>query len=121
MVDLAFRETIDAITSETERLVGVFAIPLLVVIFATGAMATVYLNQGQAVILHSLVTSGVCNTYQPYLITSVMGSYQGNPLAHVAMCQIAQFNPLVFLTWYAEVLGIILLTIFIFESITHMG
>jgi hypothetical protein len=121
MVDLAISETIDAITSDTDRIIGVFAIPLLVAVFATGAMATVYLNQGKAAIFNALLSSGVCNTIQPYLITSVMGSFQGDPLAHVAMCQIAQFNPLVFLAWYVEVLGIVLLTIFIFESITHMG
>jgi ascorbate-specific PTS system EIIC-type component UlaA len=121
MVDLAFRETIDAITSDRDRIIGIFAIPLLVAIFATGAMATVYLNQSKSVILNSLVTSGVCNTYQPYLITSVIGSFQGDPLAHIAMCQIAQFNPLILVAWYAEVLGIVLLTIFIFESVTHMG
>jgi hypothetical protein len=121
MVDLAFRETIDAITADNDRIIGVFAVPLLVAIFATGAMATVYLNQGSATIFSALTQSGVCNTYQPYLITSVTGSFMGDPLAHVAMCQLIQFNILVFLAWYGEVLVVVLLTIFIFESVTHMG
>lgn len=120
-MDLAFQETIDAITSEQDRLIGVFVVPLLVAVFATGAMATVYLNQSKGVIFNALLTSGVCNTYQPYLITSLTGSFQGDPLAHVAMCQVVQFNILVFLAWYAEVFGIELLAIFIFESIFHMG
>ena len=121
MVDLAFRETIDAITSEQDRIIGIFAIPFLVAVFATGAMATVYLNQGKQTIFNALIQSGVCKTYQPYLITSLMGSFQGDPLAHVAMCQVAQFNVLVFIAWYIEVFGIELLAVFIFESLFHMG
>ena len=120
-MDFAFRDTIDAITAENDRLIGIFVIPLLVAVFATVAMATIYLNQSKSVIFNALLTSGVCNTYQPYLITSLMGSFQGDPLAHVAMCQVAQFNVLVFLAWYAEVFGIELLAIFIFETIFHMG
>lgn len=121
MVDLAFRETVDAITSEQDRIIGVFAIPLLAAVFATAAMATVYLNQGKAAIFNALLSSGVCNTSKPYLFTSIMGSFQGDPLAHVGMCQIIHFNLLVFLAWYVEIFGIEMLAIFIFESIFHMG
>jgi hypothetical protein len=120
-MDLAFGETINAITSEQDRMIGFFLIPLLVAGFATGAMATVYLNQGKNAIFSALSSSGVCNTYKPYLITSVAGSFQGDPLAHVAMCQLVQFNPLAFIAWYVEILAIELLAIFIFESITHTG
>lgn len=121
MVDLAFRETYDAITSDQERIIGVLAVPLIVAIFATAGMATVYLNQSKGAVFSALQASGVCNTYQPYLITSITGSFEGDPLAHIAMCQIMSFNPLVFLAWYLEVLAIVLVVIFIFESITHEG
>lgn len=121
MVDLAFSETIDAITSEQDRLIGIFVIPLLVAAFATGAMLTVYMNPGHLAIFHALLSSGICHTSQPYLITSVMGSFKGDPLAHVAMCQVAAFNPLVFIAWYLEVLAIEIIAVFIFESIFHMG
>lgn len=121
MVDLAFGETLDAITESSDREIGIFVIPLLAVIFATAGMATIYLNPSSSLILSTLKNSGVCSTNQPYLITSVMGSFKGDPLAHVAMCQIAEFNPLVFAAWYLEVLSVELLVLFIYESIWHEG
>ncbi len=117
----ALSETKNAITSDTDRMIGIFAIPLIAVFFLTAAQYTVLINASHAAIFSSLTTSGICNTYQPYLITSVMGSFQGDPYAHVGECQAVSFNPLVFAAWYAELFAILMIAIFVFESITHLG
>ena len=120
-IQQAFRETLSAITANRDREIGIFIVPLIAVIFLTAAQYTIILNQSKPAIFNALNSSGVCNTYQPYLITSVMGSFQGDPLAHVGMCQALSFNVFVFMAWFLESLAIVLVTIFIFEAIFHLG
>lgn len=117
----AFRETVDAITSDTDRMLGVFIFPFIIAGTLTGYMFTIMMNPGSAVILNTLKTSGVCNSLQPYYVWSVGGSYAGDPLAHVGMCQVAAFNPLVFIAWVLQIFIAELLAIFIFEAIWHEG
>lgn len=117
----AFEETLDAIKANNDRLIGIFAVPLIIMLFATAAQFTILVNQSHTTILSALISSGVCNTYQPYLITSILGTFQGNPYVHVAMCQVASFNIFVSIGWYLEILTIIFFTVFIFEAITHLG
>jgi hypothetical protein len=117
----AFRETAEAITSDTDRMLGVFIFPFIITVALTGYMFTIMLNPGSAVILSTLKTSGVCASSQPYYIWAVGGSYAGDPLAHVGMCQVAAFNPLVFIAWVLQVFIVELLAIFVFEAIWHEG
>jgi hypothetical protein len=117
----AFRETVDAITSDTDRMLGVFIFPFIIAGALTGYMFTIMLNPGSVVILSTLKASGVCNSAQPSYIGAVGGSYAGDPLAHVGMCQVAEFNPLVFAAWVFQIFIAELLAIFIFEAIWHQG
>lgn len=117
----AFGETITAIMSDTDRLIGIFAIPLVATVGATAAQYTVLLNQQKTAIFAAFQASGVCATYKPYLITSMLGSYQGDALAHVGMCQAYTFNPLVFGAWFGEFFILVFAAIFVFEALTHNG
>lgn len=117
----ALRETYDAITAERDREIGIFIIPFIVALAATGSAYTVFLNGQSSQIVSSITQSGICNTAAPYYVTSIVGGFNGNPLAEVSMCQVASFNPLVLLAWYAELMGLELVAIFIFEMIFHMG
>jgi len=105
-----FSEAFGAITAETDREIGIFVIPLLVVVFLTAAQYAVYVNPNHTIILSTLQQSGVCNTYQPYLLTSWLTE-----------CQAVSFNVTVFMVWYLEIFAIIFAGIFAFEAITHMG
>ncbi len=116
-----FRETIDAIQADNDRVIGIFVIPLLLTIFATASQFTVLVNQQQGAINQALLSSGICNTYQPYLITSILGTFANDPLAHVGMCQEASFNIMIFLAWYVESFIMLMIVIIVFEAIFHMG
>lgn len=116
-----FRETKYAITANRDREIGIFAIPFLATVFLTAAMYTIEINPSQGAVLSTLGSSGVCSTLAPYAVTSVMGTFQSYPLAHIGMCQVVAFNPMVFAAWYVQMLGLVLLAIFIFEAVFHLG
>ena len=120
IIDL-FREVADAITADTDRMIGVFLFPFIIAGALTGYMFTIMLNPGSQTILSTLTSSGICNTIQPYYIWSVGGSFMSDPLAHIGMCQVAVFNPLIYLAWTLQIFAIEMVGIIIFEAVWHEG
>jgi len=113
----SFRETINVLTSDTDKLAYLFIAPLIITVLITAAFYTIFFNSTTAnTFLSLLVKTGACNTNQPYLITALFE--QSGVLGY---CQIISFNVGVFLAWYAQIFLILFVIVYILINVVHMG
>ena len=116
VIGMALGETINAITADINRLIGLFVVPFFIAGFAEVSPYVVYYasstNPHYTSTLASLKLSGICHTIYPYLLINFKGG---------GLCQILSFNPSVFAAWYLAGFAIIFLVILLLESITHNG
>jgi len=113
----SFRETIDALTSDTDRLIFLFVAPLIVTIIMIASFYEIFFNSTSAhTFLTLLAKTGACNTIQPYLITAL---FENNGV--LGYCQVLSFNIGIFLAWYFQILLILFVVVYILVNVVHMG
>jgi len=113
----SFRETVDALTADTDRPIFLFVAPLIITILMTASFYTIFFNSTAAhTFLNLLAKTGACNTAQPYLITAL---FENNGV--LGYCQVLSFNIGIFLAWYAQILFILLIVIYIIVNVFHLG
>jgi len=112
----SFRETVDALATDN-RFIFLFVAPLILTAFITASFYGIYINSTTShTFLTLLSKTGSCNTAQPYLITAL---FENNGV--LGYCQVLSFNISIFLAWYAQILLILLIVIYIIVNVFHMG
>ncbi|MEM4115907.1 MAG: hypothetical protein QXP59_07900, partial [Saccharolobus sp.] len=98
-----------------------FVFGAIIVAVLTALQYAILANPNHNAALAYLTKSGVCSTTAPYLIISTGGSFGGMAGLHIGMCQVVDFNYMVEIAWYLQVLAIEFVAILVFEMIFHMG
>lgn len=117
MITLPIRDAWEALTSETDRIIGFFVIPLIIVVVITAAQYEMVINPEGTLFLSLLAKTNACTTsIIPYTVFSLV--YQNGIYAY---CQAASFNPMILAAWYFQILAILFVAIVVFEGIWHFG
>ncbi|MGC9132350.1 MAG: hypothetical protein ACP5HJ_01735 [Candidatus Micrarchaeia archaeon] len=109
-------EVIDLLREDMGRLVGILVIPIIVIGIA---LATYYAGvffgsmRSHMDLISIIKESKACSSIGVYFITAFLSG------DNLAACELINFNPLVLIAWYLQILLIELIAIFIFVSIFH--